>query len=414
MHLLRNAIDHGIELPEVRSKRGKPPAGRVQLQIEQRGNEIIVRVSDDGNGIDTELIRRKALSSGLITSQELDLLSNDDMRSLIFYPGITTSAEVTPISGRGIGMDVVQDRVESLRGSVSVQSVMGQGTTISLRVPVSLTRIRCVLLHVGEETYAIASAVITRMMTRRRTEIFTAENHEMILIDDQPVPLVSMAEVLGVSAVINPEADLKLMVLHAADRNVAFEVDDLESERELVLKPLGPEIARAQYVSGAALLGTGAAIIVLDANDLIRSATGRTRTAAPLIRIKRQTATIQRQKRVLVVDDSITTRTLEKNILETAGYNVSVAIDVVEAWGKINDESFDVIISDVEMPKMTGLELAALIKQTERTRHIPVILLTSLGKPEQREAGLEAGADAYLVKSGFDQGELLQMIQRVI
>ncbi len=414
MHLLRNAIDHGIELPDLRERRGKSRSGRVTLDIDQRGHEIIVCVSDDGAGIDIELLRRKAISGGLFTAQELDLLSEDDLRSLVFYPGVTTSDEVTPISGRGIGMDVVQDRVESLRGTVSIQSELGKGTTISLSVPVSLTRIRCVLLDVGEETYAISSAVITRMMTRQRDEIFTAENHEMILIDDQPVPLVAMAEILGVPAVINPESELKIMVLRAADRSVAFEVDNLESERELVLKSLGPEIARAPYVSGAALLGTGGVIVVLDANDLIRSATGRTRSSRPLLRIKRQTASMQRQKYVLVVDDSITTRTLEKNILETAGFNVSVAIDGQEAWQKIGEQPFDVIICDVEMPKMNGLELTRLIKETERTRHLPVILLTSLAKPEQREAGLEAGADAYLVKSGFDQAELLQMIRQVI
>ena len=414
MHLLRNAIDHGIELSEVRAQHGKPEVGRVLLEIEQRGNEIIVRVRDDGCGIDPDAIRRKALSEGIVSRQEADLMSDDDVRSLIFHPGLTTSTEVTAISGRGIGMDVVQDRVESLRGNVSVQSVLGLGTTISLRVPVSLTRIRCVLLNIGEEVYAVPSAAIQRMITLRRDEVFTAENRDMIVLDEHPLPLVLMADVLSIPGAQRSADELMAVAIHAADRTVAFEVDGLDSERELVLKPLGPEIARAQYVSGAALLGTGGVVVVLDANDLIRTATGRVRSSRIVPSAKRQTGTVQRQLHVLVVDDSITTRTLEKNILETAGFAVTIAIDGAEAWQKINEQQYDVIISDVEMPKMNGLELARTIKSHERTQHLPVILLTSLGKPEQREAGLEAGADAYLVKSSFDQGELLQMIQRVL
>jgi two-component system chemotaxis sensor kinase CheA len=309
---------------------------------------------------------------------------------------------------------VVQDRVESLRGSVSVQSVVGKGTMIALRVPVSLTRIRCVLLDIGEEVYAVPSAVIQRMIKIGRDEVFTAENRDMMVLDGHPIPLVLMADVLGVPSASQPDTELTVVAMHAADRTVAFQVDGLASERELVLKPLGPEIARAQNVSGAALLGTGGVVVVLDANDLIRSATGRVRSTRITPSAKRQTGTLRRQLHVLVVDDSITTRTLEKNILETAGFAVTIAIDGAEAWQKINEQQYDVIISDVEMPKMTGLELAKMIKSHDRTSHLPVILLTSLGKPEQREAGLQAGADAYLVKSNFDQGELLQVIQRVL
>ncbi len=415
MHLLRNAIDHGIEAPELRDRHDKPPTGRVTLEIEQRGNEIVVGVSDDGNGIDPAAIQHKAINVGVLSASEAETMSDDDLRGLIFHPGLTTSDEVTHISGRGIGMDVVRDRVESLRGRVSVHSVMGAGTTITLNVPVSLTRIRCVLLEIGEEIYAIPSAVIVRMTTKPRAEVFTAENQEMIVLDEHPVPLVSMSGVIGIPGTPPASDELTLLALRAVDRTIAFEVDALQSERELVLKPLGPEIARAPFVSGAALLGTGQVVIVLDVNDLIRSATGR---ALPVRRaitlVDAPTSADEKQLKVLVVDDSITTRTLEKNILETAGFNVSIAIDGAEAWQKVNEEYFDVVISDVEMPKMTGLELVKLIKGNDYTAQIPVILLTSLGKPEHQEAGLKAGADAYLVKSSFNQGELLTMIRRVI
>ena len=417
IHLLRNAIDHGIELPEKREASGKSPIGQIMLAIEQRGNEILVRISDDGSGIDPAAVRHKAVNLGFITAPEAEMMPDDDVRTLIFHPGMTTSAQVTHISGRGIGMDVVRDRVESLRGRVSVQSKLGEGTSISLTVPVSLTRIRCVLLETGGETYAVPSAVIVRMTDLPREDVFTAENRDMIVLDDRPVPLVSLSDILGIPAAppSTSHDEITVLALRAVDRTVAFEVDGLQSERELVLKPLGREIARSRFVSGAALLGTGEVIIVLDANDLIRSATGR---ALPM---KRMTAAAgstlpvpQHKLSVLVVDDSITTRTLEKNILETAGFEVSVAIDGEEAWQCVNEQYFDVIISDVEMPKMNGLELVQHLKGNERTRHIPVILLTSLGKPEHQEAGLKAGADAYLVKSQFDQGELLRMIRAVV
>ncbi|MGQ9889077.1 MAG: hybrid sensor histidine kinase/response regulator [Aggregatilineales bacterium] len=415
MHLLRNAVDHGIEPPDERKRQGKPPSGRVLIDVEQRGSEIVVRVRDDGRGIDAAAVRQAAVRQRILSKQEAELISDDEARSLIFHPGLTTSAQVTAISGRGIGMDIVRDRVESLRGRLSVQSAPGSGTTISLSVPVSLTRIRCVLLQISSQTYAIPSTVVARMVRLPRASVFTAENRDMVVIDGQPMPLVALADVLGLPVPPWPDDDAPpvalALVLRAADRVVAFEVDDLASERELVLKPLGPEIASARFVSGAALLGTGAVIIVLDANDLVRAATGAalTRRWLPV-----ETQPAERRLRVLVVDDSITTRTLEKNILETAGFDVTVAIDGVEGWARLNEADYDVVISDVEMPNMNGLELTRQIKSASHTRDIPVILLTSLSKPEQQQAGLQAGADAYLVKSRFDQGELLKMIWAVV
>lgn len=416
MHLLRNAVDHGIEAPDERERQGKPRGGRVLIDVEQRGSEILVRVGDDGRGIDPALVRQAAVRQHLLSRQEADLISDDEARSLIFHPGLTTAAEVTAISGRGIGMDVVRDRVESLRGRLSVQSALGSGTTISLSMPVSMTRIRCVLLRAGDETYAIPSTVISRMVTLPRAEVFTAESREMVVIDGQPMALARLADVLSlpVAARAGDGELVMALVLRAADRTVAFEVDDLVSERELVLKPLGPEIARARFVSGAALLGTGAVIVVLDANDLVRVATGTAITRRWLPDEAPPAAPAERRLRVLVVDDSITTRTLEKNILETAGFDVTVAIDGVEGWLRLNEGDYDVVISDVEMPNMNGLDLTRQIRSSSHTRDIPIILLTSLARPEQQQAGLQAGADAYLIKSQFDQGELLRMIWAVV
>lgn len=414
LHLLRNALDHGLETPAEREAKGKPPTGRITIHVEQRGNEIIVRVRDDGKGLDLDKIRARAVRNGIISEADVAELSDDEVRQLIFQQGFSTSDLVTAVSGRGVGMDIVRTRVESMRGQVSVQSVAGEGTTITLRLPVSLTRIRCILLEIGPEQYALPSAIVGRMETVQRADVFTAEGKEMVMVNGRPLPLVPLGAILDIPMTANTQSDLlQVMVLEAADRMVAFEVDHLSSELELVLKPLGAELRNAPFVAGAALMGNGDVIIVLDANDLVRYASGallpQRRIAAPRL----TPATTQRRVRVLVVDDSITTRTLEKNILETAGFDVHVAIDGVEAWEMLGEMEFDLVITDVEMPKMNGLELCQRIKSHHQMA-MPVILLTSLSKPEQREAGLRAGADAYLVKSQFDQGQLLETIQAVL
>jgi len=280
-----------------------------------------------------------------------------------------------------------------------------------MRLPVSLTRLSCILLQVGGQDFAVPSVSVWRMLKLRRDQWFTAEGRDMVIIEERPIPVISLAGVLGNAA--GPEAEeIPLMVLSSGEKYIAFQVDDLYSEQELVLKPLGPEITNAPYISGGALLGTGDVIIVLDPNDLIRGASGQPRIPR---RIEKTAEPIEEKRlRVLIADDSITTRTLEKHILETAGYEVHVAVDGQEAWERLRELQPDVVISDVEMPRMTGLELAARIKGDEQTRRIPVVLLTSLGKPQQQEAGLKAGADAYLVKSRFGQGELLRVIRSVV
>lgn len=418
MHLIRNAVDHGIETPDERIAVGKPPTGWVYLNVETRGSEITIHVGDDGRGIDAQKIRQTAVRMGVITETTAQTISDEEARILIFHAGLTTRKKVSAISGRGVGMDVVRDRVESLRGRIKLSSKPGEGTITTLSVPVSLTRIRSIMLKVSGERYALPALSVQRMDRLDREVIFHAQGRPVIKIGDRTVPLINLGDMLNVPVSRKPPTDhlLRVVVLSAGEREVAFEVDELISERELVLKPLGVELDNTRYVSGAALLGSGEVVIVLDANDLVRGAIGsslpprRTRTIMP----QATTETRSGKLRVLIADDSITTRTLEKNILETAGCDVRVAVDGMQAWETLSEYPFDVVISDVEMPRMDGLALTRRIKDSENTKHIPVILLTSLSKPEQREAGLSAGADAYLVKSRFDQNELLRTIESVL
>lgn len=413
LHLLRNALDHGIEPPDARVAAQKPAQGRIVIQAEGRGNELQIRISDDGRGIDIDKVRRRAATQGLLTAAEADALDETGAIALLFQSGFTTSDSVTTYSGRGLGMDIVKERVEALRGRISVSSTRGQGTTVSLSVPVSLTRLRCILLRVGGEEYAIPSIMVARMLLVPRDERFTARGVPMITLNNRPTPVTALSELLDTPPA--PPADnARILVLQTNERTVALEVDDLYNELELVLKPLGRELANAPFVAGAALLGSGEVVLVLDAHDLMRKASGDRMPRQRRLLTPAQSA--PRRVRVLIVDDSITTRTLEKNILEAAGFVVSVATDGVEAWAMLQDADAlpDVLISDVEMPRMNGLDLTQRVKGDPRTRNLPVILLTSLSKPEQREAGLRVGADAYLVKSRFDQNELLQTLQSVL
>ncbi|GAB4572169.1 MAG: hybrid sensor histidine kinase/response regulator [Anaerolineae bacterium] len=411
MHILRNAVDHGIEPPEVREAAGKPPTGRITLAINARSNDIEVIVADDGAGIDPQIVRQRALDAGLIHEVDIDLLSSDAITALIFEPGFSTARQVTSVSGRGVGLDVVRQRIESLRGRLWVENRTGEGTAFHLVVPVSLSRIRCLLARVGQEQYAIPLTTVTRIINITPEEVFQVESRPMIRVDNRPMPLVHLGSVLE-----RPDhtptlsAETPVVILHSTEqRHVAFIIDELISEEELVLKKLGDELVRVRNVAGAAILGSGDVVIVLQTSDLIKSAR-RARTALETSTAGQAAETAREPSRVLVVDDSLTARTLEKNILEAAGYEVFTATNGQEALEKLHEHPVDVIVSDVEMPHMNGFELTRRIKSDPNWRQIPVILVTSLASAGDRERGLQAGADAYLVKSRFDQDELLQVI----
>lgn len=415
-HLLRNAVDHGIETPTERMAAGKSPAGTVTVRVSSRGSDIHVAVEDDGRGVDPQAVRRKALEKGLISESEVEALTLDESAALIFEPGFSTASQVTAVSGRGVGLDVVKRRVEALRGRLWLENRPGHGAAFHLIVPVSLTRIRCLLARVNREAYAIPLTAVTRIVNVTPEELFYVDNRPMIEVMGRPMPLVHLAEALERPGTPAPlTANTPILVLHSTERAVAFAVDELLSERELVLKKLGEELSRIRNVAGAAILGTGEVVIVLNTSDLIKSARrvrGRVSVAeAAPAALPPEPA---RQPWVLVVDDSLTTRTLEKNILEAAGYRVHTVTDGAQALEALLDRPCDVIVADVEMPNMNGLELARRVKSDARWRHIPVILVTSRDSSGDREEGLRAGADAYLVKTRFDQDELLQVIEQMI
>jgi two-component system, chemotaxis family, sensor kinase CheA len=418
MHLLRNAIDHGIEKPEERLRTGKPSQGTVTLQAFQKGNNIVLQMADDGAGINRKKVKQAALKANLISAEQAETLSDDETLRLIFASGLSTSSMITDISGRGVGMDVVRKNIEALQGQIDIESTLGQGTRFILTLPLTLATTQELLVRVGEQTLGIPIAAVERIHRIRSQEISSVQGHNAILIDGEPISLVRLAQVLELPArepAAHPEERFPVVILGSARRRIAFVVDAVVGQQETVVKSLGKQLARVRNVAGATILGTGQVIMTLNPADLMKSARGVQGQALARPPVNAPQAKPAHKATILVVDDSMSTRTLEKSILETAGYKVVTATDGLEALNLLSTSgSCDLVVSDVMMPHMTGLELTAALKGHANLKKIPVILVTSLDSREDKERGIEVGADAYLIKSNFDQSNLLQTITQLI
>ncbi len=408
LHLVRNAVDHGLESPDTRESLGKPRAGTITITLAQRGGELAVTVHDDGAGIDVAAVRQQARR--LMAPAEVDALSDADAMALILLPGLSTSAQITTISGRGVGMDVVRRNVEALQGRVEIESRPGQGAAFRLLLPVSLSTVRSMLVRVGVDTYAIPTTAIEQVLHVAPDEPFTAGGRRLLKVGARTLALGTLADVLERPGGENPHYAL---ILAAAERRAAFLVDDTLTEQEIVVKPMAPELADGRYLAGATLLGTGEVVIILSAPDLIKSAHSAASVMSHPAVIQALPA-LPPVYRILVVDDSITTRTLEKNILEAAGYDVLTATNGLEALDTLSASPCDAVVADVEMPYLDGFGLTARIRAHDQLGRLPVILVTSLDAPESRERGLRVGADRYVVKGSFNQHELLQALQQLL
>jgi two-component system chemotaxis sensor kinase CheA len=417
IHLLRNCVDHGIEPPEKRVKAGKSRQGTITLKAFQKGNNIVVEVIDDGAGINVDRVKQAALKEGLIGPDDMGTMSNDEAIRLIFASGLSTSPIITDTSGRGVGMDVVRKNVEALHGHVDVDSTRGQGTTVTMVLPLTLATTQELLVRVGDHTYGIPISAIERIQRIYPRDISTVEGKEAIVVDDDPVSLVRLSSVLelpGREEEVRSDQKMPVVILVAGRQRIAFLVDGVVGQQEGVVKSLGTQLSRVRNVAGATILGTGQVIMTLNPSDLIKSA--RSLEGKPTISTQVSGARVKEIQRptILVVDDSSTTRTLEKNVLETSGYKVKVATNGMEAMSILQSDSCDLVVTDVLMPGMDGFELTVAVKEDPGLKHIPVILVTSLESREDKERGIEVGADAYITKSTFDQANLLQTIEQLI
>ncbi|WP_448542021.1 hybrid sensor histidine kinase/response regulator [Roseiflexus sp.] len=419
-HLLRNAIDHGIEEATVRQHRGKPERGAVRLNATVDGDWLTIEVADDGAGLDDEAIRRRALELGLLTATDLERLTPTDIANLIFLPGFSTRTTASHLSGRGVGLDIVHSHIERMQGRIQVHSAPGAGCRFVLSVPVSLTSAHGLLVKLGQHTCAVPLESIQRIVAVQPGDVRVLEGRTVVLVDGRPVVLVHLADLMEAGDGMGSfsrggERRPALLLGSGSERQVACLVDGVVGEQELVVHRLPFPIRRVQFIAAAAILPDGAIAPILDTVDIVRVASGAQRLPAPA------TPDVNQERRIpqiLVVDDSLTTRMLEKNILEAAGYQVHLATDGVEALDVLQRLSTnggcDLVISDIDMPRLNGFELTEKLRAGERFKHLPVVLVTSLDAPEHRERGVTVGADAYIVKRAFDQQTLLDTIARLI
>ena len=416
IHLLRNSIDHGVESTGERSRRGKPPRATITLAVTRvNGSKVQLLLSDDGAGIDSGKVKESAVRHGLISAEEAARLDEPAAQALVFQSEVSTSPIITELSGRGLGLAIVQEKAEKLGGEVSVESRPGLGTTFRIVMPATRATFRGILVEAAGRLLVVPTAQVERATRAGPDDIQTVEGRETISVDGRAVALVQLANALElppVERLATPSAGATVIVLGSGDQRVAFAVDAVLDEQEVRIKPLVKPLSRVRNVAAATVLGSGEIAPILNVADLLKSARklagARTQMAAGTLPTPAKTRTI------LVAEDSITSRMLLKGILELAGYQVKIAVDGMEAFTLLRAESFDLLVSDVEMPRLNGFDLTARIRADKKLAELPVVLVTALETREDRERGIDVGANAYLVKSSFDQSNLLEAILRLI
>ena len=422
IHLIRNAIDHGLETPETRLAAGKPAQGKLTLSARQDGSWVVIDVSDDGGGIPLAAVREKAVKKGMISAEKGAALTDQEAIDLIFLPGFSTNSIITDMSGRGVGMDVVKQAIlDDLQGVVNVETRLGAGTTFSLRLPLSLAVMRVLLVEVDGLPFGFTAQYVGELLRLPSSAMLTVAERNAVIIRNEFVPVVPLSELLRIPAHLNSAVDsanrskndlgMLLLVLRVRNEKIAVQVDELLDERDMVIKPLPEHMRRLPLVSGVVTTGKNELVSVLHAPALLEMAR-RARTQA--VRVEAASHTEESHYRVLVVDDSLNTREIEKDVLEAYGYHVTLAEDGLDGLRKAMDGDFDAVLTDVEMPNMDGFTLTARLRQEEKYRSKPIIIITSREKEEDKRRGVQVGADAYIVKGDFDQSGLVDTLRALL
>ena len=410
-HLIRNALDHAIESPEERASAGKPTSGTLRLEARHRAGMLQVTLGDDGRGVDPSRLRARIVERGLTTEPIASQLTEAELLEFLFLPGFSTKDRVTEISGRGVGLDVVQTTVRAVGGWVRVHSQPGQGTRFVLQLPVTTSVVRALLVQIAGEPYAFPLNRIERIARVEKSSLSVLEGRQHFMMDDQPVGVVDACQVLG----IRPEGreSEAVSVVVASDRSHRFGVvvDAFLGERDLEVRPLDARLGKVPNFNSASILEDGWPVLIFDVEDFVRSIDNLLggRRLGKLPEIEAHVEAVG-PRRVLVVDDSITVRELERQLLESHGYSVEVAVDGLDGWNALRTGAYDLVISDVDMPRMDGIQLVTLIKQDARLSPLPVVIVSYKDREEDRMRGLDAGANAYLTKSSFHDQTFLSTV----
>ncbi len=413
MHIIRNAMDHGIETESTRLSLGKSPVGHIAIDVKEDANEIVITVSDDGAGIDLNQIASLAKSKHPAAAANIASMNEGQVLDFIFLPGFSTKEIITDVSGRGVGLDVVKTNLNKIKGSVNVVTKMGHGTAFNLRVPLTLSSERGMLVKAESQCFILTTHSIQRVLMLNPADIIEVEGNQAVLLDGNPIPFRVLANILNINQAKSLSHEvLPIVIAKNSWFSVAFLVDEIMGEREMVIKPLRAPLSSVPCLMGGSLLERNQVAMVIDTNELINRAL---HTEV----IKHRTyqdegKTVRVVPHILVVDDSITTRTLEKNILEGKDYKVSVAVNGKEAWELLQQHKYSLLITDISMPIMDGFTLTDKVKKNEKLHDLPVIIVTSLGSDAEKARGIEVGADAYIVKTEFESGELLNIVTQLV
>ncbi len=412
LHLINNSIDHGIEYPDIRIARNKPDRGVIRIRIiPLSGSMVGIEVSDDGNGIDCSGIRQAAVESGIITRREADKLTDNEAIWLIFRSGLSLTSSVTELSGRGLGLAIVEETITRLGGNVSVTSLPRSGTTIILRVPLRVATLHGIVVRSGNQSYVIPMKQVRQVIRVRPDAICSSSNRAVISVKGETIGVIQLHRALGIRGGQTHEEGtgyIPVLILAYGAGKIACVVDHVIQEQEIVVRPLGSQLRRVKRITGAVILGDGTVALVIDPLELIQDALV-TGLPAPVTHV-----TSAKPCHILVVEDSVTSRTLLRALLEQEGCEVMTASDGIEAFAMFKEHEFDMVVSDVDMPRMSGFTLTEKIRSDPRLAKIRVILITSLDSEEDQAHGFSVGADAYVVKSDFDKGEFLSLIRRFI
>lgn len=414
-HLVRNAVDHGFETPEQREATGKPPTGRLRIEAIHRAGLLAITVADDGRGVDLETIRAKVIQRGHAAAEVAQKFSEAELLEFLFLPGFSTATAVSEISGRGVGLDVVHAMVHSVGGQVRVRTEPGRGTTFQIELPVTLSVLRAVVVDIAGEPYAFPHNRIDRVIRVPYSELCSLENRQYFQVDGQNVGIVLARQVFQWSDAEPAGEDMWIVLLGERSERYGLVVDALLGEQDLVVRPLDRRLGKVPNLHAAGLLDDGSPVLIVDPDDLRRSIE-KLLEGSRLQRAGAQAASQEnrRQKRILVVDDSITVREVERQLLANQGYVVEVAVDGMEGWNQVHQERFDLVVSDIDMPRMDGIELVRKIKADTRLHALPVIIVSYKDRKEDRLQGLEAGANYYLAKSSFHDDTLIQAVRELI